>query len=993
MKNQLNKKLIGLMAVGISAGLMVCPVHARADEGIPEGGTGNDPEPELETGGEDFSNDAASVPDIGDEAAQLIEDAENDAIDADGGFVTATVLAEEAAGELNDFNQNPTTVSEGEAVVSDATALIQDAQNEYAVAEQKLEDAQDALDEAGALLIEADENQSTIERQLEVANADKEQLEAEVKTNEEAAEEAKTEADSYDGLDESGFQKILEGQNELEDMKVFGSSDAEYAAKQDEVSTDIMQYYILNAEGEGLTNVSFEKKKEDCIIDYMSFDDGILFPITTELSYWTVNYTTPDGQVHQRKYQYEVDEDGDFNFTSVEEVKQVYKQGQYEDKDGMPFEATDTTYSVEVERADGTAMIYAIDTATDQPDSVVNARAPQYKTERGKGSNTREQIIYEKSSEPGKTDVEYKFSDDGESVTQISVIDYDKYNVKTTKVENGTPIVKTYSSYSEAVKDGERRVAEMNADPNKPKNVTYTNWTRLNGSGGSYANYATKTTITTEIKDVVAKTTTYTPNEYRLNTTTELVEKTIVKTNVETLGSTKDAKFQQAMEEHKDEIADAAAAERAYETAKENLDNSVKKLNAVNSKIEELKGRLVTDEELDKLNNDHAIALARVELAQEAKNDAAAAIKKAETALKDSEAKIDDLRARRTEQRNVVDRVVDDIKKTIKDIKEKPTEESDKVKNTLDTIEKELDKLKETPVTERDRIIDKIKDDVTKIKNTPVEERGDVVEDVIDRIDKELDTLKRTPNENNGNNRNNGNVVNNVINDVQKRLDEIKKAAVEDNNDIEKSGRFGDDDYDIEKSGKFGNTSAKPTTTATNGDKNSASNLILKDNTSIITGASDVIRNDAALNSASDSAAEKVYKLVTKYNKTAINSLKDKAEELVPSLTPTSKVRLFVMLSRDYYLKNLNNPGFKFFDAERYLEKNPDVKSAAIASGEQDLKVYALNHYLDRGIYEGRSSMSAFDPVKAIITNPGLFDEVSVTDTALPEAVYNAYSK
>ena len=44
MKNNLNKKLIGLMAVGITAGLMVCPMHVSANENDPESIGENDPD-------------------------------------------------------------------------------------------------------------------------------------------------------------------------------------------------------------------------------------------------------------------------------------------------------------------------------------------------------------------------------------------------------------------------------------------------------------------------------------------------------------------------------------------------------------------------------------------------------------------------------------------------------------------------------------------------------------------------------------------------------------------------------------------------------------------------------------------------------------------------------------------------------------------------------------------------------------------------------------
>ncbi|MCR5402253.1 MAG: hypothetical protein K6E91_00325 [Butyrivibrio sp.] len=169
-------------------------------------------------------------------------------------------------------------------------------------------------------------------------------------------------------------------------------------------------------------------------------------------------------------------------------------------------------------------------------------------------------------------------------------------------------------------------------------------------------------------------------------------------------------------------------------------------------------------------------------------------------------------------------------------------------------------------------------------------------------------------------------------------------------------------------------------------------NALSNDNYTI-TGASEVLRKEAALNGASDSAAENVYELVVRYQKTGIDALKEKAATLLSALPPTSKVRLYIMLARDYYMKNVNNPDFKFFNAEKYLEKYTDVKNAAIDSGEKDLKAFALNHLLTRGIFEDRSSMTDFDPVKQIYANPSKFNEISLEDPALPEQVYNLYTK
>ncbi|MCR5405123.1 MAG: hypothetical protein K6E91_15075 [Butyrivibrio sp.] len=74
-----------------------------------------------------------------------------------------------------------------------------------------------------------------------------------------------------------------------------------------------------------------------------------------------------------------------------------------------------------------------------------------------------------------------------------------------------------------------------------------------------------------------------------------------------------------------------------------------------------------------------------------------------------------------------------------------------------------------------------------------------------------------------------------------------------------------------------------------------------------------------------EEAVDKAFKAIQTARKTGSQSDMDKGDVLVNALSPTNKVRLYLRLSGDYYRNNFRNAGFKFFDAKKYLEANPDA--------------------------------------------------------------------
>ncbi|MCR5404088.1 MAG: hypothetical protein K6E91_09785 [Butyrivibrio sp.] len=142
-----------------------------------------------------------------------------------------------------------------------------------------------------------------------------------------------------------------------------------------------------------------------------------------------------------------------------------------------------------------------------------------------------------------------------------------------------------------------------------------------------------------------------------------------------------------------------------------------------------------------------------------------------------------------------------------------------------------------------------------------------------------------------------------------------------------------------------------------------------------------------------EGAVDKAYSAVMTAKKSGKQSDKDAASELVKALSPTNKVRLYIKLSKDYYQKNYKKAGFKFFDVKKYLEANPDVRKAAENAGVGDIEAYALDHYLEIGVYEARGSKTEFDPVEVIISKPGILVDVLFDSKPLPEAIFDRYVK
>lgn len=118
------------------------------------------------------------------------------------------------------------------------------------------------------------------------------------------------------------------------------------------------------------------------------------------------------------------------------------------------------------------------------------------------------------------------------------------------------------------------------------------------------------------------------------------------------------------------------------------------------------------------------------------------------------------------------------------------------------------------------------------------------------------------------------------------------------------------------------------------------------------------------------------------------------AYKLIASLTPTQLVHFFVLRYKDYYAKHFLDSDFAYFDVDKYILAHPKLVEGI--ESIEDQRKFALDYYLNFGIFEGDSSCTSFDPILAIIVQPEAVT-TALVDTRMPsfetlEAVHNAYT-
>ena len=147
---KLDKQIVSALAIGIGAGLMMCPVTAYADEGEPDENNNDDPVT-TQTGDEQKNEENSEVKETA-EAAEAISEAATAVDSAQDAVPTAPT------GETNGYEGINAALNSAENQINDAATELGDAQDALDTAQRDIETAgaQDKIVDDKATEIESD---------------------------------------------------------------------------------------------------------------------------------------------------------------------------------------------------------------------------------------------------------------------------------------------------------------------------------------------------------------------------------------------------------------------------------------------------------------------------------------------------------------------------------------------------------------------------------------------------------------------------------------------------------------------------------------------------------------------------------------------------------------------------------------------------------------------------------------------------------------------
>ena len=86
-----------------------------------------------------------------------------------------------------------------------------------------------------------------------------------------------------------------------------------------------------------------------------------------------------------------------------------------------------------------------------------------------------------------------------------------------------------------------------------------------------------------------------------------------------------------------------------------------------------------------------------------------------------------------------------------------------------------------------------------------------------------------------------------------------------------------------------------------------------------------------------------------------------------PVAMPIEKVFQYMAKNRKFYIQNGKADGFAYLDLSNYILQNMDLYP--VLGSSTDMWLY---HYINFGVYEGRSCGTTIDPIKVILWNPAI---------------------
>lgn len=736
---KINRQMLSAMAIGISAGIVLFPVTASAneDEGLGSEPVKEDTDNGQETGAAEDAfddakdalsdadsavSDAAGAVEAADdmpgipegtydnaldaldtagentrEAAELLgeveagsvsgiqaekdDDTEEKSSKAADAYSDVIDMADEVVAAVEEINPDSTSVQEAEKIVSDARDELELAKEKNEEADTTLMEAEASYNRAGLALEELELQQNATQEKLEEAKENLQEAEQVLEDARQSVEDAAQKAaDAKEALDTSEIGTLVEAKEELDGMD---SSDEAYEGQLNDFSDRLLNFLSVGKEIPEGTELSFGNGSEEYIIGYLKDETGAFvkdengdyIPVKESISYRTVTYTV-DGVTYTKKFENVQDENGEviireLNIDAKKQklVVQEASSEYYSTDGGQTYTEGSATDIYLIDENDKTKGFYAIN----------KNDTPYSEQHKDLSKDDFKVINSDKSITTKYTPFGNAIEKEGELLEGIGA-SKDQYGIRFDTYQNCKVVEVTYEtrvdygrsiSYSE--EEVERiaaaRAAELNSQVvnTADTQVVYTySVIGHNNSDGRLGYNINKTTTVTSTKDVLVDQKVYLATKYANYTPAkEQIEKDVDVVTVQRtdLASTKDEAYREAVAEHTEKIVEAENAKKYAEAAQKAYNDALNKVKIAREAVEELSKKLVSDEELDQLRTEHAIALANLEVAQEAKRAAQKAIEKAQDALSVAAGQLDLIRQAEENRDSTVRDVptVDDI--------------------------------------------------------------------------------------------------------------------------------------------------------------------------------------------------------------------------------------------------------------------------------------------------------------------------------------------
>lgn len=675
---KLDKQIVSALAIGIGAGLMMCPVTAYADEGEPDENKNDDPV--TTDAGDEQKRDENSGTQETSEAAQAVNNAAT-AVDTAQTVIENTVSGDytNAGNALSvadlDVSQAQVDLAKAEGADNAANKDIADAASQDSIGDQKADSAGKSFDDSKKASSEAittvdniDVNTDTVE---DAQNAAKKAQESVTAAEEQLSAGDKTLKEAQDAYD-AAFVKLTDleskagtSKEELEQAQLCleEAQTALLAAKENVTTSESAASDAVSAFDNAVEKQIIDAKEE---LSKMTGEEPDYQEKINALGRLIVNnyvLTTDEDKAAlengEFSFTYSLGEDGEIVVTKVEEkeiktdVKHPGRASGYYSADGEKFDNSNFTYVV----VDGSGEKevdygYRHSELISEQDYALNLDDPVV------SPDGKEQTEYKLSNGVVYNDTEITtYAEDGVEKYAVKEKLYREYDVKTTREfvlassgeasTEGSARGQVMSFYTEAqVKES---VKNNQGSDWRVDNIEYNVREIVMPSG--FSRYVCDVVVTMHKVEEKQKVGYFAEKVYKATRfdyydaikeyTETITSNETVTTNVPTADT-----IAAAVQDYNDKFSAATSALEKAKVATTAYNDALEKVTAARKRVDALSDSFVSAEEVKRAQDAHTAALANLESAQNKKIQAQNKLREAKEALNQADIKIKIIRER-----------------------------------------------------------------------------------------------------------------------------------------------------------------------------------------------------------------------------------------------------------------------------------------------------------------------------------------------------------